>query len=416
VKRTPLLGMVVALALVACGGDDDTPPSTSAASSTTAGTDGGSGSSATSVAGGDLESVSLSLTDVATVDSPTAMAIRSGSSSLFVTEQVGRVREITVTEDEDDDTKRTFKLVSRPLLDISDDVIAGGERGLLGLAFSPDGRRLYVYYTAQPDGANTLDELTLSGDRLDLGSRRTLLSVDDPYANHNGGEVQFGPDGFLYLGLGDGGSGGDPEGNGQDTNALLGKILRIDPEGGSGDDEYGIPDGNPFADGGGAPEVWLYGVRNPWRFSFDAETDDLWVADVGQNEWEEVNRLPAASGGGRGANLGWNRMEGSHSFERGTNPEGGVLPVLDYSHDDGISVTGGYVYRGDAIEGLQGAYLFTDFARSDLTAIVVDDAGKVTAQRSFETDTPSVSSFGQGPDRELYVLSLGGQIWRIDPG
>ncbi len=411
-KRTAsLLGVVLALA--ACGGEDARPPATSAASSTTAGTDGGSVSTATSGAGADLESVTFALTDVATVDSPTAMAIRSGSSSLFVTEQGGRVREITVTEDDKD--KRTFKLVSRPLLDISDDVIAGGERGLLGLAFSPDGRRLYVYYTAQPDGANTLQEITLAGDKLDLDTRRTLLAVEDPYANHNGGDLHFGPDGFLYVALGDGGSGGDPEGNGQDKNALLGKILRIDPEGGSGDAEYGIPDGNPFADGGGAPEVWLYGVRNPWRFSFDAKTEDLWVADVGQNLWEEVNRLPAATGGGRGANLGWNRMEGTHSFTRRQNPEGAVLPVLDYSHDEGYSVTGGYVYRGDAVKGLQGAYLFTDYGRSDLTAIVVDDAGTVTAQRRFDTGTPAVSSFGQGQDLELYVLSLEGSIWRIDP-
>ena len=175
---------------------------------------------------------------------------------------------------------------------------------------------------------------------IDKSSRRELLFVEQPYSNHNGGQLVVGPDGFLYIGLGDGGDGGDPHGHGQDTSTLLGSILRIDPEEGSEDGPaYAIPPGNPFADGeDGAPETWLYGVRNPWRFTFDTANGDLWVADVGQNEWEEINRLPAVNGfeAGRGANLGWNEMEGTHSFDGGENPAGGVLPIFEYDHDAGL--------------------------------------------------------------------------------
>jgi glucose/arabinose dehydrogenase len=247
-----------------------------------------------------------------------------------------------------------------------------------------------------------------------MSSRRSILSVEQPYPNHNGGEIEFGPDGYFYIGLGDGGDAGDPEGNGQNTEVLLGKILRIDPLNPGNGQEYSIPSDNPFADGdGGAPEVWLYGARNPWRFSFDAETDDLWVADVGQNEWEEIDLLPAADGGGKGANLGWDRMEGTHSFE-GDEPDDDVLPVYEYSHDDGCSVTGGVVYRGSAVPELAGAYLFSDFCQGTLRAIRVA-GGELADERVFDAETSSASSFGVDAAGDVYVASLEGPIYRIDP-
>jgi glucose/arabinose dehydrogenase len=243
-----------------------------------------------------------------------------------------------------------------------------------------------------------------------------VLAVDQPFANHNGGDVEFGPDGYLYFGLGDGGSAGDPEGNGQDPSTLLGSMLRIDPQGTlDGDEPYAIPGDNPFADGdAGEPEVWLYGLRNPWRFSFDPATDDLWIADVGQNAWEEINRLPAADGGGRGANLGWNELEGTHSFE-GVNPDDGVLPVFEYPHDDGgCSVTGGVVYRGNAIAGLAGAYLFGDLCNPTLRAL--DVSGDEPREVSFDdSEVGNLVSFGQDNDGEVYAVSLDGPIYRLDP-
>jgi glucose/arabinose dehydrogenase len=300
------------------------------------------------------------------------------------------------------------------VLDISADVVADGERGLLDIEFSDDGGTLYVHYSLAPSGDTRVAAYTMAGDDVDTGSYRELLAVEDPYPNHNGGEMEIGPDGFLYIALGDGGGGGDPEGNGQDTQALLGKILRIDPGSPSGSQAYGIPPDNPFEDGGGGrPEVWLYGVRNPWRFSFDRATEDLWIGDVGQNQWEEIDLLPAAAGGGRGANLGWNEMEATHPFEGGSNPEGGVLPVFEYSHDEGCSVTGGVVYRGSAIPGLAGAYLFGDYCQGDVRALRARD-GQVTEDRTFDAHVDQLVSFAEDADGEVYALSLLGGIYRLD--
>jgi glucose/arabinose dehydrogenase len=239
-----------------------------------------------------------------------------------------------------------------------------------------------------------------------------LLTVEQPFPNHNGGQLAFGPDGYLYLGLGDGGSGGDPQGNGQNPATLLGSIVRIDV---NGDEPYAIPADNPFADGaGGAPEVFLYGLRNPWRFSFDRGTGQLWIADVGQNAYEEIDRVdPAADAG---ANLGWNLMEASHCFVAGCSPEGLVLPITEYGRDAGCSVTGGFVYRGTAIEGLAGWYLFSDYC-SGLIFGVPSDAAPGTAPRLLLETGLSVSSFGQDSDGELYVADIaGGGIYRIVPG
>ena len=313
--------------------------------------------------------------------------------------------------------KVTYQVQTTPLLDISDEVINEGERGLLGMAFSSDGRKLYIDFTRQPDGHTVVLEYEL-GDRttIDEDSRREILFVEQPFANHNGGQLVVGPDGFLFVGLGDGGSGGDPEGHGQDTSTLLGSILRIDPEGGAEDGPaYGIPPGNPFADGeDGAPEIWLYGVRNPWRFTFDAATGDLWVGDVGQNAYEEIDRLPAVGGfeAGKGANLGWNEMEATHSFDGGENPPGAVLPIFEYGRDAGCSITGGYVYRGDDIPGLEGAYVYTDYCSAGIRGLQVD-GDTVIDSRTWDLPVEQLYSFGQDDDGELYLLLASGPVLKL---
>src|SRR5690606_14117040 len=219
------------------------------------------------------------------------------------------------------------------------------------------------------------------------------------------------------IGLGDGGDAGDPHGHGQDTDTLLGSILRIDPIGGSEDGPaYAIPPGNPFADGSeGKPEIWLYGVRNPWRFSFDSLTGDLWVADVGQSEREEISRLPASDGfdAGKGANLGWDRMEGSESFE-GENPSGAVLPVHEYSHDHGCSITGGHLYRGEAVTALQGTYLFADFCAAGVRGLQMD-GDIIIDERTWDLAPEGLQSFGQDRDGEIYLLLASGPVLKIVP-
>jgi glucose/arabinose dehydrogenase len=318
-------------------------------------------------------------------------------------------------DDSPDET--TYDLQSTPLLDISDDVINENERGLLGMAFSTDGRKLYLDYTRQPDGATVVVEYEL-GDRttIDEDSRRELLVVEQPFANHNGGQLVVGPDGFLYIGLGDGGDRGDPFGNGQNTDALLGSILRIDPEGAAEDGPaFAVPPGNPFADGeDGDPTVWLYGVRNPWRFTFDTATGDLWVADVGQNAYEEINRLPAVGGfdAGKGANLGWAEMEATHPYDGGQNPPGAVLPIFEYSHDTGCSITGGYVYRGERIPTLQGVYLFSDFCAAGIRGLQLDQ-GTVIDDRTWDLPVEQVQSFGQDDDGEVYLLLASGPVLKL---
>lgn len=366
-----------------------------------------------------LGEASLTLEEVAVVENPVALAARPSSPDLYVAEKAGRIRHIEVTTSGQDRTPR-YQVQRTPVLDLSDEVIDQGEQGLLGLAFSTDGRRLYVDYTAEPDGRTMVVEYTL-GDRdtVERDSRRVLLEVEQPFANHNGGHLAVGRDGFLYIGLGDGGDRGDPLEQGQDPTTLLGSILRIDPLAAAGDLPYAIPSGNPFADAqGGAPEVWLYGVRNPWRFSFDRATGDLWVADVGQNEWEEITWLPATGGfdAGRGANLGWNEMEGTHEFD-GDNPEGAVLPIHEYGHEDGAcSITGGYVYRGSAIPALQGAYLFADYCAPGLRAIQAHE-GQVLAERTWpELGGSQIQSFGEDLDGELFVLSAAGPVLKVVPG
>jgi glucose/arabinose dehydrogenase len=407
-------GLAVALSVAACStGDDD-----DAATTTTAATGAGDGttSSTAPLAEGTLEDVELTTQEIAALDSPVAMTARPSTPDLYIAEKRGTVRLVKVTTAPGSTTPR-YQLQNTPVLDLSDEVIDQGERGLLGLAFSSDGRELYVNFTSRPDGRTVVLEYVL-GDRItvDERSRRQLLEVEQPAANHNGGHLVLGPDGYLYIGLGDGGGAGDPDGNGQDPSTLLGSILRIDPEEGTEDEPYAVPAGNPFADGeDGAPEVWLYGARNPWRFSFDKTTGDLWIGDVGQGEWEEVDRLPSVAGfdAGRGANLGWDRMEGSHEFE-GDNPAGAILPVHEYSHEEGCSITGGYVYRGTSISELQGSYLFADYCAEGLRAIQLD-GDAVIDERTWDLPAGGVQSFGQDGDGELFVLLESGPVLKLVP-
>ena len=362
-----------------------------------------------------LSDVPLKLTSIGEFDMPIAIVPRANDPALYVAGFNGTVTKVRVDGEGD---ARTYSPAANTLLDIDSDVITSGERGFLDIAFSPDGARLYVSYSAEPDGVSTIASYNFNGNAVDLASRKEIITVDDFAANHNGGDITFGPDGFLYIAMGDGGGGGDPEENGQDLDSLLAKILRIDPEGAAPGDAYAIPPDNPFADGkDGKPEIWAYGVRNPWRFSFDATTKDLWIADVGQNEWEEIDWLPAADGGGKGANLGWNEMEGSHPFDGGENPEGGVLPIYEYNTgDDGCAITGGYVYRGGSVPELEGAYLFGDSCQSYVRAIRIDGDGKVTDEARYEDATAEqLVSFGTDNGGDLYVVALGGgEIYRVD--
>ena len=299
-----------------------------------------------------------------------------------------------------------------PVLDITKDVSQGSEQGLLGLAFSPDGRFMYVNFT-DTNGDTHVTEFAMKDGRAQTASRRDVLVVDQPYDNHNGGNLAFGPDGYLYIGLGDGGSEGDPQGNGQSLSTLLGKMLRISPRP-SGANAYGIPADNPFVHRAGArPEIWAFGLRNPWRYSFDRLTGDLWIGDVGQDAWEEVDEQAAGSAGGE--NYGWSLMEGRHPYRNAAAPKGTVLPVFEYGHDGGVcAVTGGYVYRGKAIPDLYGAYVFADFCLGRLEAFAMQ-AGRATGHRDLGPAVPDLSSFGQDAAGELYAMSLDGGLYRLAP-
>ncbi len=415
--RPALVAIVVgALLAGACSGSSG---GNIASTTTTGVATSGTGSTTTTapLAKGTLDAIDLTTTEVAKLDKPTALAARPSTPDLYIAQRGGVVRMVKVTKPTSGTGPLHYQLQSSPILDLSKEVLAGGEQGLLGLAFSSDGRKLYVDYTAKPDGRTLVLEYVL-GDRatVDTSTRRELLEVDQPASNHNGGALVLGPDGYLYIGLGDGGGQGDPKGRGQNRKDLLGSILRIDPEGASSSSDlaYGIPPGNPYADGkDGAPEIWLYGVRNPWRFSFDTATGDLWIGDVGQNKWEEIDRLPATGGfdAGRGANLGWDKMEGTHSFE-GDNPTGGVLPIAEYSHDDGCSIIGGYVYRGQAIEALRGVYLYADYCSPGLRGLQLD-RGTIIDKRTWAVDAQQIFSFGQDKEGELFLLLGSGSVLKV---
>ena len=349
-----------------------------------------------------LEAINLKLRRVATMNSPIAMATRTGRREIWVAERAGRVRVFNPANN----------AVSEPIVDISNTVSNGGERGLLGLAFSPDGSKLYLSYT-NTQGNSRVDEFTMNGDSVDTGSRRNVFALQQPFANHNGGNIVFGPDGYMWLGFGDGGSQGDPSNNGQNVNVLLGSILRIDPSS-RANGEYGIPPDNPFAGGGGLPEIWIKGTRNPWRFSFDRATGDLWIADVGGSVREEIDVLTTAKGRGRGANLEWSQYEGTQRL-KGDRPIGGTPPVYEYSHAGGnCSITGGFVYRGTAIPALQGVYVYGDYCVSEIQLFRLAGEGGQNRATGLSVEGGGLGSFGEGPDGELYALSLAGGVFRFE--
>lgn len=369
-----------------------------------------------------LAEVQVTPTEVATADEPLALVAVRGTGTLLVGERGGRVRALLVRGEGSD---RSYELVDEPVLDIAEEVTtSGSEQGLLDIEPTPDGTTLYVSYSVAATGATRVVAypLTVRGDgppTVDTGAVREVVTVEQPASNHNGGDVEVGPDGYLYVTLGDGGGSGDQFDNAQDPAELLGSILRIDPTapgGPGGTDGYGIPPDNPFADGGtGRPEVWLYGVRNPWRLTFDPETDDLWVADVGQGDWEEVDLLPATpDGAGRGANLGWPLFEGTHAYRGDGDPAGTVLPVFEYGHDEGCSITGGVVYRGGAVEALTGAYLFSDYCTGTVRALRVRD-GRAVDEQTLTEPLGQVASFGVDGGGDVYVVTLDGLIIRLDP-
>jgi glucose/arabinose dehydrogenase len=313
---------------------------------------------------------------------------------LFVVEQPGRIRIV-----------RNHALVPVPFLDIGARVRVGAEQGLLGLAFHPAYERngcFFLDYTRASDGATVIAEYRRSSnpDRA-IPDERVLLLVPQPYPNHKGGMVEFGPDGFLYVALGDGGAGGDPENRGQNRQELLGKILRIDVDHGM---PYAVPSDNPFAKGGGRPEIFAYGLRNPWRFSFDRKTGELWAADVGQNAWEEIDIIR------QGGNYGWRIMEGSHCYapRTGCRTDGLIMPVAEYANTGKhCSIIGGYVYRGARIPALSGVYLYGDYCSGEIFGLV-DGGQRVLLATGFR-----LSSFGQDRTGELYVVDLKGGVHRL---
>ena len=315
---------------------------------------------------------------------------------MYVAEQTGALRRIV--------NGRASGLA----LDLRGNLSNGTEQGFLGAAFSPDGKRLYVDYT-DANGDTNVDEYVMNGQNADASTRRRLLFVDQPYPNHNGGEVVFGPDGELYIGLGDGGSAGDPNDNAQNLGVPLGKILRIDPKQ-AGNASYSIPKDNPFVGRAGAfAENWMFGLRNPWRFSFDRKTGDVWIGDVGQNVYEEIDY---ARHGEDGINWGWREREGLHEF-KGAQPPGGRDPIVETAHDDDwCAIVGGYVYRGRAIPALYGAYLYGDNCRPGIEGLV-QRGGRAIAQRSLGLTVPALTTFGEDGTGELYAAARGGTIFRI---
>ncbi len=368
---------------------------------------------------GSLRGVRTKLVPAAKLDAPMALVARPRHpDELFIAERAGRIvlaRRRTGTA--------KLSVTSRPLLDLSGIVGTELEEGMLGLAFDRAGGVLYVSYNLR-NGDSKVDAVTVTdtGGVPRLGARRNVLTVDQPdFPNHKGGDLQLGPDGFLYFGLGDGGDEEDPNDLAQNPTVLLGKMLRIDPTHPTDGRGYAIPADNPYAQGGaGEPETWLSGLRNPWRFAFDPANGDLWIGDVGQAELEEVDRLPAGAAGG--ANLGWSGFEGTSLFREGRVTGPSVPPLFEVNHSSGVcAITGGVVYRGSAIAGLQGAYLFSDLCRPGVHALAAtrpaNQVGTVTDERLL-TGTgkaEQVISFGTDADGEVYLLSLDGSISHLEP-
>lgn len=388
------VSVLAILGLSACGEDTADAPDPTNGTETT-------GAEADPAAPPDPLAAGLTLVDVGLdLDQPIDLVAVPGTDDvMFVAERGGRILQVA-SEGERLDEVGT-------VIDLTEDVGAtDAERGLLGLTVDEEGEHLYASYTRGSDGASQLDEFALEegtdGWSAALDSRRSLLSVEQPLGNHNGGHVAVGPDGALYLGLGDGGGAGDPDGRAQDPDTLLGKMVRIDPREESPE-----------------PEIWALGLRNPWRFSFDPATDDLWIADVGQDRFEEINRLPGDEEWGRGANLGWDLYEGFEPFEDPsphpeTRDDPLTEPVFAYGHDQGCSVTGGVVYRGDDLPQLDGLYLFGDYCDPELRALRTTEDGAVEQLR-LGVDHPTLVGFARSGDGEVFLISLDVGIARLAP-
>jgi glucose/arabinose dehydrogenase len=331
-----------------------------------------------------------------------------GTNRLFVVEQGGTIRIV-----------QNGAVLPTAFLDISNKVTVGGEMGLLGVTFHPSfssNGKLYVNYDRTVSGQiqSVIAEYTASpanANQVNVATERILLTVDQVgnFNNHKAGQLAFGPDGFLYFGLGDGGSGGDPFGHGQNTNTLLGKLMRIDVNSTDPGLQYHLPSDNPFVSGGGLPEIWAFGLRNPWRFSFDRSGGRLFLADVGQDRFEEVDIIT------KGGNYGWNIMEGFHCFNppSGCNMAGLILPIAEYSHSEGNAVIGGFVYRGSAVPALKGLYVFGDLGTGKIWTLQETSPNMFT--RTLVTTTgKTISSFGQDQAGELYLVDYGGgNVFRI---
>lgn len=426
--RLAAAGIAVAVLCGACGGDDsaddagseslttvpttvDTPTTTtteSPAEQPEAATDDEAADTTTSttttttIPAGDVTQARIDLGELGRFNQPID-AVVAPNGEWWLAERPGEVMVV------DPDTGVSGDVI----LDLSSATRAGGERGLLGLAV--DAEALYVNYT-DLDGTTQVAAFPLDDTGRPVGERILLLSIEQPFSNHNGGSLAIGPDGHLYIGVGDGGSADDPLGAGQDRDQVLGSIVRIDPTP-SSEEPYAIPADNPYAEGGGVPEIFLTGVRNPWRFAFDPVTDDLWIADVGQNRWEEVTLLLGANGWGRGANLGWNLREGVERFA-GDRPVDNVDPVFVYGRDgevSGCSITGGEVYRGTAIPELHGAYVFGDYCTSRLWAMSVHTGEVVFHDLDVSLPGGELVDFASLPSGELVAMSLGGAVVRILP-
>ncbi len=377
-----------------------TPTATGAASTSPTPTDAATTVTTTPVPLGDPV---VMLTQLGTFPQPVEVAWRPTDGLTYVVEQDGQVVIMTNSQP------------GAVALDMTDLTSADGERGLLGLAINAEGTLAYVDYTNN-DGNTRIDEYAVGADGIfDPATRREVLGFDQPYPNHNGGDIDFGPDHMLYISAGDGGSGGDPDRRALNLGEWLGKLLRIDPHP-SGDAGYTVPPDNPFVGVEGArPEIWAYGLRNPWRISFDRSTGDLWIADVGQGQWEEVDVGWAADGGGRGLNFGWSAMEGNHRFNDDQSADGVTPPIHEYEHvGQDCSISGSALYRGTAIPALVGWFVFADYCSGQVRALQIADRAEV--KQVGLAKTGSVTAISEGPDGELFVLTSSGQIFAITPG
>jgi glucose/arabinose dehydrogenase len=342
------------------------------------------------------------LTQLGSFQQPVGTSWRPSDGTIYVVEQNGTVAIMAKGQ------RATVAL------DMTDLTKADGERGLLGLAINADGSLAYVDYT-NTDGNTRVDEYAIRADgTFDKSTRRNVLGFDQPYANHNGGSVQFGPDQMLYIGTGDGGASDDPERRALDRSSLLGKMLRIDPRPTAGA-AYSIPPGNPFIGVDSAKaEIWSIGLRNPWRFSFDRTTGDMWIADVGQNQYEEIDVGWAADGRSAGANFGWSAFEGNHRHNEDQPADGVTAPIHEYGRDAGSSVSGGVRYRGSALPALVGWYVYGDYGNGQIRALQIDGK-KVVKELTLGTVT-HVAAVTEGPDGELYAVSNDGPVYALTQG